>query len=184
MESFFVFFTELLAISTGQLEILRPGVWSVTICVPVVRQHHRQHDRSSSSRVRNFERTQSSRCTCLIALAVSGIGTGTGTNGLYSLCRTFLTAPEQGPTPFVPHCSGSDYSPYPSTTHSQCDNTIQFIATFLLTFLVFINYQFIVHLQNNTKHSWVLAMSTLAFKASLDPLIVCSRPSKHHLSQT
>ena len=42
------------------------------------------------------------------------------------LCRTFHTATEQGqgPTPIVPHCSGSGPGPCPSTGHSQCDYTI------------------------------------------------------------
>ena len=39
---------------------------------------------------------------------------------------TFHTAPEQaqGPTPIVPHCSGSGPGACPDTAHSQCDYTI------------------------------------------------------------
>ena len=47
--------------------------------------------------------------------------------GCMVLCRTFYTAPEQGPgpTPIVPHCSG--YGPGPSLGigHSQCDYIIR-----------------------------------------------------------
>ena len=121
--NFLCLFIELFAISTGQLEIVRPGVRSVTVCVRVVHQHHRQHYRSSDSRVRNFERTQSSRFTS----------------------HSFL---------FVNISSA-----------------------------VLINVQLVVHLHNNTYHSWLLAMSTLVFKASLDPLLVYSSPRNGHLSQ-
>ena len=52
-------------------------------------------------------------------LAVFGLG-------CMVLCRTFLTAHEQGqwPRPIVPHCSCSG----PSTRHSQCDYTKNEIA--------------------------------------------------------
>ena len=42
------------------------------------------------------------------------------------LCRTFDTALEQGqgPTPIVPHCSGSGPGACPGTGHSECDCTI------------------------------------------------------------
>ena len=45
-------------------------------------------------------------------------------NGLYGLCRTFHTVPEQGqgPTPIVAHCSGT--SPCPGNGHSQCGYTM------------------------------------------------------------
>ena len=66
----------------------------------------------------------------LITLAVSRTTTGwrprQGRMGCMVLCRTFHTAPEQrrGPTPIVPHCSGSGSSSCPGTGHRQCDYTI------------------------------------------------------------
>ena len=54
--------------------------------------------------------------------------------GCMVLCRTFHTTPEQGqgPTPIVPHCSGSSPCSCPGTGHRRCDYTIRMEGVGLL----------------------------------------------------